>query len=160
VDVGDGPAVKAWVEATAEALGGLDIVVSNVSGFGVTSDETGWRRSFEIDVMGTVHVLDAALPFLKASEAAVIVVISTAEGDSRSFGAQNNDPLEVLVFPGLFEKLSWLWWGVRDERQRWGRKPNSWVKYHGKRGQIQRFSSIICVDETLPFSSSSWIAQV
>jgi hypothetical protein len=28
---------------------------------------------------------------------------------SRSFGAKNNDPLEVLVFIGLFERLSWLW---------------------------------------------------
>jgi 3-oxoacyl-[acyl-carrier protein] reductase len=33
VDVGDGAAVHAWVNATAEALGGLDIVVSNVSGY-------------------------------------------------------------------------------------------------------------------------------
>jgi 3-oxoacyl-[acyl-carrier protein] reductase len=43
VDVGDGPAVKAWVEATADELGGLDIVVSNVSGYGMTPDETGWK---------------------------------------------------------------------------------------------------------------------
>ena len=35
---------------------------------------------------------------------------------SRSFGAKNNDPLEVIVFPGLFERLSWLGRGVRDER--------------------------------------------
>jgi hypothetical protein len=26
---------------------------------------------------------------------------------SRSFGAKNNNPLEVLVFIGLFERLSW-----------------------------------------------------
>src|SRR5687768_3627430 len=70
---------------------------------------------------------------------------------SRSFGAKNNDPLEAIVFPGLFERLSWPGWGVRDERQRWGSKPNSWVKYHGKRGQNQRFSSIKCVDEALRF---------
>ena len=74
-----------------------------------------------------------------------------ARWGSRSFGAKNNDPLEVLVFPGLFERLSWLGWSVRDERQRWGRQPESWVKYHGKRGQYQRFSSIICVDEALRF---------
>ncbi len=74
-----------------------------------------------------------------------------AMGGSRSFGAKNNDPLEVIVCPGLFERLSWLGWGVRDERQQWGRKPNSWVKYHGTRGQNQRFSSIICVDEALRF---------
>jgi hypothetical protein len=42
-------------------------------------------------------------------------------------------------------------WGVRDERQRWGRQPKSWVKYHGNRGQNQRFPSSICVDEALRF---------
>jgi hypothetical protein len=41
--------------------------------------------------------------------------------------------------------------GVRDERQRWGRQPKSWVKYHGSRGQNQRFPPIICVDEALRF---------
>jgi hypothetical protein len=71
---------------------------------------------------------------------------------SRSFGAKSNDPLEVIVFPGLFERLSLLGWGVRDEWQRWGRKSNSWVKNHGKRGQNQRFSSIIYVDKALRFS--------
>ena len=46
---------------------------------------------------------------------------------SRSFGAKNNDPLEVLVFTSLFEKIPWLGWGVRDKPQRWGRKP-----FHGR----------------------------
>jgi NAD(P)-dependent dehydrogenase (short-subunit alcohol dehydrogenase family) len=77
VDVGDSPAMKAWVEATAEALGGLGIVVSNVSGYGITPDETGWRRSFEIDVMGTVALVDAAMPFLEGSDTAAIVVMSS-----------------------------------------------------------------------------------
>jgi len=27
---------------------------------------------------------------------------------SRSFGAKNNDPLEVIVFAGLFERPSWM----------------------------------------------------
>jgi hypothetical protein len=37
---------------------------------------------------------------------------------SRSFGAKNNDPLEVIVFTGLFERLFWLGWGVCDKPQR------------------------------------------
>jgi pimeloyl-ACP methyl ester carboxylesterase len=32
-----------------------------------------------------------------------------------------------------------------------GKKILSWTKYHGKRGQNQGFSSIICVDEDLRF---------
>ncbi len=31
VDIADGPALKAWVAASAERLGGLDILVSNAS---------------------------------------------------------------------------------------------------------------------------------
>jgi hypothetical protein len=33
-------------------------------------------------------------------------LVSTSRG-SHSFGAKNNDPLEVLVCSGLFERLSW-----------------------------------------------------
>jgi hypothetical protein len=36
---------------------------------------------------------------------------------SHSFGAKNNDPSEVLVFTGLFERLFWLGWDVRDKAQ-------------------------------------------
>jgi hypothetical protein len=39
---------------------------------------------------------------------------------SRSFGAKNNDPLEVFVFTDLFERLSWLGWSVPDKQPRWG----------------------------------------
>jgi len=40
----------------------------------------------------------------------------------------------------------------KDKPQRCGRKPCSWVKYHGKRGQNQGFSSPECVGEDLRFS--------
>ena len=77
IDVGDGAAIKTWVETVGTALGGLDIVVSNVSGFGITPDDTGWRQSFEIDVMRTVHTVEAFMPFLEASDTAAIVVFSS-----------------------------------------------------------------------------------
>jgi hypothetical protein len=43
-------------------------------------------------------------------------------GGSRSFGAKNNDPLEVFVFVSLFERLSQPEWGVRGKPQRAGKK--------------------------------------
>ena len=68
---------------------------------------------------------------------------------SRSFGAKNNDPLEVFVFTCLFERLFWLGRSVGHKPQRWGRKPCSQAKYHAKRGYNQGLSSTICVDEDL-----------
>jgi len=78
VDVGDGEALKAWVAAVGQELGGLDIVVPNVSALIGPLDETAWRRNFDIDVLGTVHTIEATLPFLAASPAAAIVAISTS----------------------------------------------------------------------------------
>ena len=54
VDVADGPALAAWVAEAAEVLGGIDIVVANVSALAIASDEAGWQRGFEVDMMGTV----------------------------------------------------------------------------------------------------------
>jgi 3-oxoacyl-[acyl-carrier protein] reductase len=77
VDVADGPALKAFVETTATALGGLDIFISNVSALGMGIDDEAWRKGFEIDVLGTVRGCEAALPFLEKSGAGAIVVTGT-----------------------------------------------------------------------------------
>ena len=34
---------------------------------------------------------------------------------SRSFGAKNNDLLQVFVFTSLFERFSWLRWCIRGQ---------------------------------------------
>ena len=77
VDVSDGPRLKAWVAEAAEALHGVDIVVANVSAMAVSDDEAGWSTGFTTDMMGTVRLVDAALPFLLASKSASIVTISS-----------------------------------------------------------------------------------
>jgi 3-oxoacyl-[acyl-carrier protein] reductase len=77
VDVADSKALRVWVAAAAEALGGLDIFVANVSALAVTADEASWRQSFDVDVMGTVVGIEAALPFLEKSGAGAVVVIGS-----------------------------------------------------------------------------------
>jgi len=77
LDVRDGAALKAWIVATGEELGGLDILVSNVSAMGGLAGDEGWRRYFEIDLMGTVHAVEAAVPMLEKSGAAAIVQIAS-----------------------------------------------------------------------------------
>jgi 3-oxoacyl-[acyl-carrier protein] reductase len=77
VDVADTKALRAWVAEAAEQLGGLDVFIANVSALAQAMDEESWRRSFEIDVMGTVAGVEAAIPFLEKSSAGAIVVIGT-----------------------------------------------------------------------------------
>jgi 3-oxoacyl-[acyl-carrier protein] reductase len=87
VDVGDGPALKAWVASAATALGGIDIVVANVSALAIANDEAAWQRGFEVDMMGTVRLVDAAMPWLEKSAHAAIVTIASVSGREIDFAA-------------------------------------------------------------------------
>jgi NAD(P)-dependent dehydrogenase (short-subunit alcohol dehydrogenase family) len=79
VDVADGDALRAWIAAAAEEFGGLDAVVSNVSyGGGGRTSIADWRANFEIDVLGAVHTVEAALPYLQKNGGSVIFIGSTA----------------------------------------------------------------------------------
>jgi 3-oxoacyl-[acyl-carrier protein] reductase len=78
IDVGNGEALKSWIERSAEDLGGIDILISNVSAFGLVATPESWQRSFELDMMGMVNAVDAALPFLERSGEGSIVLVSSA----------------------------------------------------------------------------------
>jgi 3-oxoacyl-[acyl-carrier protein] reductase len=87
LDVGDGPALKAWTESMAKRFGGLDIVVANVSALSIGSAEDNWKQSFEVDLMGAVRMVEAAMPYLEASKAAAVVTISSVSGREVDFAA-------------------------------------------------------------------------
>lgn len=87
VDVGDGDAVKAWVGRSLAAMGGVDIVVANVSALAIGNDEASWRKGYEVDLMGTVRLVDAAMPGLEASDHAAIVTIASVSGREIDFAA-------------------------------------------------------------------------
>ena len=52
----------------SDALGGIDGLVNNPSGFGNSDDEESWSRGIDIDVMGVVCCTWAATDALKASK--------------------------------------------------------------------------------------------
>jgi 3-oxoacyl-[acyl-carrier protein] reductase len=86
-DVSDAKGLAAWVNEAAEALGGIDIVVANVSALAIANDEAGWKSGFEVDMMGTVRVVNAALPHLEKSSKGSIVTISSVSGREIDFAA-------------------------------------------------------------------------
>lgn len=87
VDVADGAKLAAFVAEAAAAFGGLDIVVANVSALAIPPDEANWKKTFEVDMMGTVRLVNAALPFLEKSANASIVTISSVSGREIDFAS-------------------------------------------------------------------------
>lgn len=109
VDVGDQAAVTAWVNATAEAFGGLDGVVANVSALAIPESAENWRTTFEVDLMGTVGLVDAALPHLEASGAGSIVTISSVSGREIDFAAGPYGTMKAAIIhytQGLAHQLA------------------------------------------------------
>ena len=87
VDVSDGPALAAFVDDARGALGGLDIVVANVSALAIGNDEAGWKAGFDTDMMGTVRLVNAPLPHLEKSPNAAVVTISSVSAREIDFAA-------------------------------------------------------------------------
>lgn len=79
-DLGQGNAVKAYVEAAAKALGGIDILINNASGFGRTDDEEGWAASINVDLMGSVRASQTAIPHLQKAGGGSILYVSSISG--------------------------------------------------------------------------------
>ena len=77
IDVSDHDALAEWVTSVG-ADGGIDVVISNASALGgISRDNDGWRKSFEVDVLSATTLFDASLPFLLDSERASFIQLST-----------------------------------------------------------------------------------
>jgi NAD(P)-dependent dehydrogenase (short-subunit alcohol dehydrogenase family) len=81
VDVADRAAASAAVRQAAETLDGLDAVVTaaGIDRCGKLEDVPAedWEKVIFVNLLGTVSVVRAALPYLKASRGRVVTVAST-----------------------------------------------------------------------------------
>ena len=98
-DIADPAALDRYIAAAAAALGGIDILVCNASGFGTSNDEAGWQKSIDVDLLGTVRAIRAALPHLEQSESGSIIIISSISG----LGASARTPPYGAVKAALIE---------------------------------------------------------
>jgi 3-oxoacyl-[acyl-carrier protein] reductase len=76
-DLADGAAIARYIAEAASALGGIDVLVNNASGFGASDDEAGWAASVAVDMMAIVRASQSAQPLLEKSNSASIVNISS-----------------------------------------------------------------------------------
>jgi len=97
-DLGRAEDVNAWVEAAAQDLGGVEILVNNASAFGRSDDEAGWAASVQVDLMAPVRASHAALPYLERQGGAIVNISSIA-----GFGASVRTPPYGAVKAALIE---------------------------------------------------------
>ncbi|MEU9304031.1 3-oxoacyl-[acyl-carrier-protein] reductase [Streptomyces sp. NPDC048269] len=84
VDVADGAAVRAWIEATEDRLGGIDAAVTAA---GITRDnplvlmeDEQWRQVLDTNLDGVYHVCRAVVFGMMKRRAGAIVNISSVAG--------------------------------------------------------------------------------
>lgn len=67
VDLAQATAIQVWVDDAASALGGIDVLVNNASGYGFRDEDEDWLANFNVDLMAAVRASRAALPHLAGS---------------------------------------------------------------------------------------------
>ncbi|HEX2890229.1 SDR family oxidoreductase [Vineibacter terrae] len=109
LDVADADALKAWVEGSAKALGGIDILICNVSALAVGDTPESWEKSYRTDMMHTVNAVAAALPHLEKSKAASIAIVSSVSGFEVDFAAGSYGATKAALIhyaKGLSQQLA------------------------------------------------------
>ncbi len=109
LDVADADSLKAWVEGSAKALGGIDILICNVSALAVGDTAESWEKSYRTDMMHTVNAVAAALPHLEKSKAAAIAIVSSVSGFEVDFAAGSYGATKAALIhyaKGLSQQLA------------------------------------------------------
>lgn len=132
-DVSDDVAVRAAVQAAAQAMGGIDIVVNN-AGIGAAGTVEGnsddeWHRVLDVNVVGMVRTSRAALPYLRASSHATIVntcsIAAHAGLPNRALYSASKGAIQALTLAMAADHLSE---GIRVTCVNPGTADTPWVR--------------------------------
>jgi NAD(P)-dependent dehydrogenase (short-subunit alcohol dehydrogenase family) len=85
LDVGDAKALRAWVDDTAKEFGSIDMAVANVSAFAIPDEDASWETSYRTDLMGTVNLCKAVIPYLEKSDIKSLLAVSSVSGIEADF---------------------------------------------------------------------------
>ena len=85
LDVADRAALERFVADAAKALGGVDILVANVSALAAQGMLEDWQKAFDVDMMHTVYAVNAAIPLLEKSNHPSVVFVSSVSGREVDF---------------------------------------------------------------------------
>src|SRR3954453_23271407 len=180
VDITDDAALEGFVDAAAQILGGLDLVVANAGGSAgenLLTDTTGddWRRTLELNVVHAAVLIRAAVPHLRARGGGAALVIASIPGSRPQPKAQyvaakaaeihlavslgrelGPDGIRVnAVSPGsiLFQGGGW------DHRRRNDTEAfERWVREEFPLGRLGRVEEVADVTAFLLSARAGWIS--
>ena len=79
-DVSDEASLSDFLDSSYEALGGVQALVNNTSGFGVTDDEQGWASGWSVDMMAAVRASWKAVAWFELAGGGSITHIASTSG--------------------------------------------------------------------------------
>ena len=79
-DVGNADSLAGFINAAHAALGRVDVLVNNPSGFGVSDNEDGWKASMDVDIMASVRATWQVTPWMEQQGGGSIIHISSISG--------------------------------------------------------------------------------
>jgi NAD(P)-dependent dehydrogenase (short-subunit alcohol dehydrogenase family) len=93
-DVSNRASIEGFIRAAAETLGGIDVLINNAGISGPTvsvekMDPDQWEAVIAVNLTGTFNVTRLAIPYLKKSDAGVILIMSSVGG---RFGYPERSP--------------------------------------------------------------------
>ncbi|KAH7413420.1 hypothetical protein BKA64DRAFT_354005 [Cadophora sp. MPI-SDFR-AT-0126] len=81
VDITQPGQIKDWVMEVSASEGQIDGVVSNVSSISVSNTPEAWNAAYSTDMLGTVSLIDACLPYLEKTKGSIITISSVSGRD-------------------------------------------------------------------------------
>ncbi len=98
-DVADSVALTQFVQDTAKHFGGLDAVVANASALAGGNDIASFKAAFDVDLMHTRALAEAALPHLEKSKAGTLCAISSVSGsEAYGYGSVAYGTMKAALF--------------------------------------------------------------
>lgn len=101
-DVTRSDEVQRFAQASAEALGGIDILIGNVGGAGgkglMGSTDEEWMHTFDVNVLHAMRISRAVVPYMQQRGGGSIVLISSISGYKPSPSAQYGSAKAAEIF--------------------------------------------------------------
>jgi 3-oxoacyl-[acyl-carrier protein] reductase len=76
-DIADAAALARFLDASRQALGGVDVFVHNASALALGSDLAAWEASLQVDVLAAARACERVLPWMREAGGGVILFVSS-----------------------------------------------------------------------------------